>query len=195
MSVWGIHVHDPEVCHHCATQGQTCCRVTPGQGELCFPLSAMEMDRIRDFAPAYGWFVKEPNTSAFVDAMCRLFPGEEDRMAALFPRRKFHDRLATTRSGGCVFLSEAGCELPWEARPYYCRLAPVWVSGGRLTLLDHKDCLAMSRGDGVVSIMESMGLSRTRIHDLHSRLRLAWGLPPEPGARCLTNFSARNDKC
>jgi Fe-S-cluster containining protein len=171
---------DPHVCARCAAAGPTCCQISSGQEELCFPLSNVEMDRIRDFAPPRGWFVQEPNAQRFVANVARLFPTETELVKTLFPAAKFHFRLATRTDGRCVFLGEQGCGLPREARPYYCRLYPVWRKGESLCMID-APCLALRESRGTAHMLRTLGLSPQKVADLHSRLRMAWGLPPKEG--------------
>lgn len=181
----------PGVCARCAALSGSCCTLVPGQEDLCFPLSDMEMDRIRDIAGARGWFVQEPNSASFVHHLDRLFPGEEELVRALFPPRRHHFRLATSPGGRCALLGEKGCVLPVEARPYYCRLFPVWLSGDKLFVLAGQ-CLAVKEATGTARLLESVNLSRPAARDLHARLRLAWGLPPRPEMPNVTLRLQRN---
>ena len=126
---------DPFVCKRCAGLGPTCCQLTPGAEEACFLLSNPEKDRIREAAPQLGAFAVAPNSSAFLDNIIRLFPTEKELVQEIFPERKEHFRLATDREGRCKLLGPEGCLLPVESRPYYCRIFPFWVHGGRLTVL------------------------------------------------------------
>ncbi|WP_237559881.1 zinc/iron-chelating domain-containing protein [Desulfohalovibrio reitneri] len=176
---------DPHVCSRCADMGRTCCNLTPGQEELCFPLSGIEMDRIGDFTGRRGWFTQEPNTEAFLGFMTKLFPGEEHLVRRLFHPRKSHYRLATLPDGSCKMLGEHGCRLPREARPYYCRLFPLWFSGESPMALAG-NCLAVSESRGTAALLRSMDMSRRTARDLFSRLRMAWGLPPEKGMENVT---------
>jgi len=170
------------VCARCARQGGACCRLDPGGGGVCFPVSAMEWDRILDVVGGTrGAFVQEPNSPPFLDAMRRLFPGEGRVVAALFPAHQFHLRLATTSHGDCVFLGPQGCSLPREARPYYCRLFPLWMQGDRLTLLHTPRCLALREGGVAEEVLGVLHMRERDVRTLHGRLRLAWGLPPRPG--------------
>lgn len=172
---------DPHVCGRCAEVGPTCCRLTPGQEELCFPVSDLEKGRILEVAPDAGGFVLAPNSAAFLDNMMRLFPSERRMVRSLFPERKFHTRLATGRDGSCRFLRQGGCSLPTESRPYYCRLFPFWMSEGRLVTFDCRDCLAQRECKSVGRLLEALNSSTALLRDLHGRLRLAWGFPPQQG--------------
>ncbi len=198
-----MHLHtaihnaaDPAVCGRCGRAGQTCCKVEPGREEFCFPLSEMEWDRILDFAGDRGAFVQEPNSSNFLGHLQRLFPGEEELLERLFPDRenKFHLRLATRRDGTCVFLQPDGCELPREARPYYCRLFPFWFFSGRLNMFAPPNCLAVQEGRRPKNVMAMLSVNKMELLHTHGRLRLAWGLPPQKSMRLLPESFTRYDK-
>jgi Fe-S-cluster containining protein len=173
---------DPHVCARCAHIGDTCCRLSPGEEALCFPLSEAEKNRILDCAEGVrGVFVVEPNSGAFLGNVKKLFPGEEKLVRAAFPENKFHLRLATDTSGNCLLLSDEGCMLPREARPYYCRLYPFWSVDGKLTLMTSSRCLLQREAPSFKGIMDGLGMQVSTVLELYGRLRLAWGLPPKKG--------------
>jgi Fe-S-cluster containining protein len=171
----------PGICARCAGEGQTCCQLTPGNEEACFPLSAMEQQRILEAAPGRGGFCLSPNSAAFLDSLRRLFPGEARDLAGLFPPGKQHWRLATLPGGDCAFLSPEGCILPNEARPYYCRLFPFWIMEDEVNVFAAGHCLAVREGKNPTGTLAVFGLTGKRVHELFGRLRLAWGLPPGRG--------------
>lgn len=174
---------DPTVCKRCALQGPTCCRLQPGQEEFCFPLSQKEKERIQEYQPDEGGFALQENTDGFVLNVVRLFPGEGDLVRTLFPPRKFHFRLAVDEQGACRFLGSAGCRIPQELRPYYCRLFPFWVFKGQVTAFDSPTCLVRRESVNQFRMLDSLGVSAAQIRDLMGRLRLAWGLPPKTGMK------------
>jgi Fe-S-cluster containining protein len=151
----------------------------------------VEKDRIRDFAPHRGAFAVAANSAAFVSRMVRLFPSEADAVAALFPAKKDHFRLATDRSGRCTLLGQTGCRLPVEARPYHCRLFPIWFSAGQATVLATPNCLALREATSMARLLDSLDMNLLRARDLHGRLRLAWGLPPREGMPSVPKAFAR----
>ena len=172
---------DPQVCKRCAATGPTCCQLGDSRSEFCFPLSEAERGRIREFAPDTGGFAMEPNSKAFVDALCRLFPGEEAAVRALFPERKEHLRLAVDGQGRCRFLGPGGCVVPTENRPYYCRIYPLWLAGDRITVFQSPSCLACQQALNQQDLLDCLGMTRAQVRDLMGRLRLVWGLPPAKG--------------
>ncbi len=169
---------DPSACARCAAQGPTCCSTTPGEEEFCFPLSRSEWERIVEWCDHVGGFATERNTRPFVDGMKRLFPGEEAAVEALFPLHGEHLRLAVDRRGDCAFLGAEGCRLPREARPWYCRLFPLWMRGERITLFTPDHCVAVREGRTLASVLAAVHLTEKDVRLLFGRMRLAWGLPP-----------------
>ena len=172
---------DSDVCRRCSLQGPTCCRIASGQEEFCFPLSLVEKERIQEHVPFVGGFVLSPNSNAFVGNVSRLFPGEETIVRSLFPEGQEHFRLAVDSMGACRFLGPEGCEIPKEARPYYCRLFPFWMAGCDVTFFDSPTCLARREGRTLSRILAGLDMNRATVKDLYGRLRLVWGLPPRKG--------------
>ncbi len=180
------------VCVRCAALGPTCCEISPGQEECCFPVSELERQRISDhLALSRGGFVEEANSRAFVANLHRLFPRERRVVDQLFPPGGRHLRLSTDDRGRCQFLSGRGCVLPNEVRPYYCRLFPFWVVAGRLTVFASGACLAHREGRTIPGMLASLEIRAPALLDLHRRLRLSWGLPPEEGMAFVTPALAR----
>lgn len=174
-------MNDPHVCAVCAAAGPTCCVLAPGQEEYCFPLSEIERHRILETGADTGFFAQSPNSAAFLDTLRKLFPGEEERLAALFPARGSHYRLATHPDGRCKLLGPQGCTLPREARPYYCRLFPLWPERGEVMVFGATCCLARQEARGLSALLRLLGESSANLRHVFGRLRLAWGLAPKDG--------------
>jgi len=178
---------DAAVCARCAALGPTCCELTPGEEESCFPVSEMEKRRIDEhLGLELGGLTQERNSRAFVTNLVRLFPRERKILETLFPPHGYHLRLATDKAGRCAFLGPSGCGLPNEVRPYYCRLFPFWVSGSRLTVFTPPGCLAYREGRSEKPMLELLETSAVKMIDLYCRLRMAWGLPPKEGMQNVT---------
>lgn len=175
------HTGDSDVCRRCSLQGPTCCRIATGQEEFCFPISLTEKERIQEHVPHTGGFVLSPNSKAFIDHVCRLFPGEEEVVRELFPEGKEHFRLAVDTLGACRFLGPEGCEIPQEIRPYYCRLFPFWKVGHDVIFFDSPICLVRREERTLTRMLHGLDTSKAVIKDLYGRLRLMWGLPPAKG--------------
>jgi len=172
---------DSSICAQCALVNPTCCRLSAGQEDLCFPVSEIERQRIVEFGPSMGGLTGARNSTAFLDSMIRLFPGSRTLVTGRFPPRGEHLRLATHPDGRCSFLGPRGCILPREARPYYCRLFPFWVTAGAVTAFDARGCLARDTGKSVAGMLSLFGLTRAMVRQLHGRMLLAWGLAPGEG--------------
>ncbi len=180
------------ICRSCAAAGPTCCTVSPGQEEHCFPVSEMERGRIvEQVGLTVGAFTPEANSGAFRVNMQKLFPRERDLLDQLFPETGRHLRLSCDAAGNCVFLRAAGCCLPRPARPYYCRLFPLWVFSGQVTGFANPGCLIYRQGRNVSGMMRLLGRTAVATRELHGRLRLAWGLPPKEGMPFVTPSPAR----
>lgn len=170
---------DPHVCARCALKGPTCCQLDPGNEEYCFPLSEMERDRIlQELAGDEGAFAQQANSDRFIENLHKLFPGEQEAVDRLFPRTKFHLRLAVDDAGRCRLLGPQGCRLPREVRPYYCRLFPFWFVRGDMSVFTAERCLARQEAVTKRSILALIGEPEKRLKELYGRLRLAWGLAP-----------------
>ena len=173
---------DPHICARCAEQGPTCCRLDPGQEEMCFPLSEMERDRIlQELAGDAGAFARQANTEGFVANMHSLFSGEQQAVDELFPANGFHLRLATDETGSCRLLGPQGCTLSREVRPYYCRLYPFWFKTGGMYIFTSSRCLAQHEAGTKRKLISLFGMSDKQLKELYGRLRLAWGMPPRRG--------------
>lgn len=122
-------------------------------------------------------FACQANTNAFVDNLCRLFPGEAQAITRLFPSSGFHDRLAIAADGGCALLGPEGCRLPRPARPLYCRLFPFWIRARRELYFEFDKCLAQREARGGASLLMRLGMTSENVRHTYSELRMAWGLP------------------
>jgi Fe-S-cluster containining protein len=175
-------VADPDICQRCALRGPTCCCLEPGTEQGCFPLSEPERERIlAALSGAAGAFAREANSPVFLDTMRALFPGEEQLVTRLFPEGGHHMRLAVDEAGCCRLLGPEGCTLPREARPYYCRLFPLWPVGRTTMVFAAERCLAWREGRSLRRLLGLLQTTEKSARELHGRLRLAWGLPPERG--------------
>ncbi len=167
---------DPFVCARCAEKGKTCCELTPGTEEVCYPVSDYERERILECAPDSGGFVLQLNSPLFIDNLLKLFPGQRRSVKELFPPGGMHYRLEVDSGGKCMFLGSGGCVIPKEARPLYCRLFPFWTDeSGRITLLEVESCLAQQENKTPGKLFKTLGISQSEVRELHSQLRIAWG--------------------
>ncbi|OIO05825.1 MAG: hypothetical protein AUJ49_00750 [Desulfovibrionaceae bacterium CG1_02_65_16] len=164
-------------CARCALRCGTCCTLRPGDEEFCFPLSHAERKRMKAAGAQARHFVRQDNTQAFVGNIKRLFPDEGAAVEQLFPPASAHDRLATLPDGACALLGPAGCTLPREARPLYCRLFPFWIRAGRERYFELDFCEAQREASGGAGLKKRLGMTSADILQLYHELRTAWGLP------------------
>lgn len=171
-------MQEPCACARCAAIYPTCCRTEPEVAHLCFPLSEAEWLRILPYEiqAALPGRVREENSTVFVSAMKRLFPGHKERVEALFPVPGGRYRLGTTPEGACVFLGSEGCRLPRTARPWYCLLFPVWVQNGRFDIFTAEQCLVSKEFRGLAEVLKAVGLTAEEARELSAALHRDWGL-------------------
>lgn len=169
----------PSVCGRCAARGRTCCQVTPGDEEYCFPLSQSEMRAIIQAGQGGEEFFRlVPNTPDFVRQLAHLLPGFDVQSA--FPPQGSHWRLATTDTGRCVFLGAAGCVLGRGQRPRYCRLFPLWPHAGRLTWFTAGECLASEENASLAAMLRAMDTDRDEVRTLFADMCAGLGLERHP---------------
>ena len=172
-------MRDPFVCARCGARGPTCCELTPGTEEVCFPVSDYERERIQECVPDLGGFALQPNTALFIENLLRLFPDQRRTIRDVFPPGGMHYRLEVDKKGRCVFLGEQGCMIPQEARPLYCRLFPFWTAeNGQITILEIDRCLAQQENKSPGKLFSAFATSQSKVRSLHSELRIAWGFAP-----------------
>lgn len=169
---------ESDVCARCATRSGTCCTLEPGNEEFCFPLSRSERASMESAGATAGHFFRQANTQPFMDNLGRLFPGEANVLRSLFPEDGAHDRLAINSAGACLLLGSAGCLLPREARPLYCRLFPFWISQGRQLYFSLDSCQAqIEAGGGGAGLLRRLRMTSAGVTHTYLELRRAWGLP------------------
>ena len=179
---------DPSICAACAAKSHTCCYVSPGNEDQCFPLSQPEQARILPYcSSSLGGkkaFTKSPNSQEFLIAMRSLFPGEQALLDQLFPSGQYHLRMATLKTGYCAFLGEQGCILPRNARPWFCKLFPFWFQHGELTAFAANYCLVAKGAISPAGMLNIMGQEQAVVLEIFNQLRLDWGLVPTvPGIK------------
>lgn len=159
---------DPHICSHCAAQGATCCSLSAGSEEFCFPVSEGERDMLLAAGYPDTSCVREPNSQAFIEQLGMLLP--EFNIAARFPVTGTHWRLSTTPQGNCVFLRPDGCSLDRDTRPIYCRLFPLWEFHGQLTWFTAEECLANRELPSLADMLQAMSMTADDTHSLFASM-------------------------
>lgn len=166
------------ICVVCAQNGPTCCQLVHGHADLSFPLFGVEKKIISacDRWERVCFTVQIPNSVRFISRLEYLFPDNLDRIRTLFPGHGHHERLLTNNLGHCVFLAPMGCLLPEKARPFYCRLFPFWVMGGRVAFFPFESCQAQKGTKSVNKVMMRLEMNDSRILTLYNALLRAWAV-------------------
>jgi hypothetical protein len=130
-----VGVQDAQTCARCMGQ---CCKGTPGASD---PMDLLDGDGDLDGLTIFemfssgdwvlGFWDGDPRDEAWGDRRRR---GLDHVSIVYFPRpayKKKSGELFEQRFdwdlGGCTFLTDKGCKLEFEARPYGCRtLVPGW---------------------------------------------------------------------
>ena len=164
------------ICAVCAQNGPTCCQLRQGYPGLNFSLSRVEKEAIAVYERWKGmcFTVQAPNSPRFISRLINLFPADLDTIKTLFPENGHHERLLTNKLGHCVFLGPMGCLLPGKARPFYCRLFPFWVIGGRMAFFQFDLCQAQKGTRSVKKVMMRLQVDNSQILPLYNALRRAW---------------------
>jgi Fe-S-cluster containining protein len=166
---------DPTVCERCAEKYDTCCHADPQDIELCFPLSDTEWAKVKAAAPEVLGANDVANTPEFIKTLKRLFPHDGLKIDTQFPANETHRVLQSNEKGYCVYLTEQGCRLPREARPWFCLLFPFWVRGNELTMFTAQGCLVCRETDTVEESLELLGMDKPQVRELFALLRSSWG--------------------
>lgn len=173
-------------------------------GEDCFPLSSSEHERIAQAIRAAktgkpnsakllltqkateaidtpsgekSWAVEEANSANFIKTMRNLFPLDKAKVKDAFLPEQSHLRLALAPDGACVFLSEHGCTLPQEARPWFCRIFPFWVVGKTVQCFHDESCLAIQENSkSFLTLLQTFAYTPEEIRACFTKLKQDWGL-------------------
>ena len=172
---------DPFICARCAMQGPSCCRMENAASGRCFPLSEAEKSRLEPHAAALGVpaAAMEENTPDFLQILRVLFPDRPDRLSQVFPLGGTHWRLPLDDGGTCLFLREDGCALPRDARPWYCQLFPLWVSGNYFDRFQPEFCLLTREVPRLQDVFTSLHMTREQAKMLYDSLCHDWGMEKE----------------
>ena len=166
---------DPHVCARCAGLSRTCCHAEPDEVDLCFPLSDSEWEKVQAACPDVDGARSVKNIPEFIQILKRLFPHDWEKIDAQFPANETHRVLRSNEKGYCVYLTEQGCRLPREVRPWFCLLFPFWVRGREFTMFTAQGCLVCRETSTVEESLELIGMTKPEVRELFAALRKAWG--------------------
>lgn len=151
------------VCARCHELQQGCCFSFNDTSQV-FSLLSMEVTRISQASGMAGgaFTTRDEISPQFRELLLALNPA----LAATVPGNQ-RTRLKILPNGHCFFLTEHGCLLPVEARPYYCRIYPFWITtGGRLFVLMNANCLAQKKAPTWQHVLEKMEMDEEKLRNM-----------------------------
>ncbi len=154
---------NPPICATCHLRGDGCCRIEPGYESFMFGLLPQEIERISlDTGMTSSQFtVTDTPRSDFVKELATWFPPQAEIL-----REGKRVRLMTDH-GTCVFLTDEGCSLSKDARPFYCRMYPFWFDQqGNIHLTRSNTCLAQQGTASIFGVMSKLGVEREELEAL-----------------------------
>ena len=161
-----MKIDNPPICATCHLGGAGCCRIEPGFEGLMFGLLPQEVERISldtGMTSAQFTVIDKPRCD-FIRELATWFPPQAEIL-----RDGIRQRLMT-RNGACVFLTDRGCLLRPEARPYYCRMYPFWFDRhGNLRLTRSEGCLAQQDALSVFGVMRKLDVGMADLEELWSQ--------------------------
>lgn len=126
------------ICAICHEQKNGCCLLNEDESDLSFGLTYFEISKICALGYNILDFV-EANTAnkAFVENTLKFCNVLANSLAL------GHRFSLKINNNACFFLGKNGCCLPIKARPYYCRLYPIWFNKNENAFVLESDrCLA-----------------------------------------------------
>lgn len=169
----------PASCMRCAKNGLTCCYYQNDVAtDMLLPISHTECKIITSFLrlpSTTACFDEETVTIRFQNNMKGMFPGEEEKVEALFPLDSKRFRFALRGEiKHCVFLTSNGCLLPRNVRPILCNVFPFWIhTNGSISLFGN--CELAPRDSVISSCITDAKTSIPELYALYNLLRMFWG--------------------
>ncbi|PID27849.1 MAG: hypothetical protein CSB55_07310 [Candidatus Cloacimonadota bacterium] len=154
---------NPDICGECHKIGDGCCLLKPEFTDYLFGLTPYEVRRIKAETGLDKAEFTDDNivSEDFLRALLKT----DKNMIKMFPdRRRIHLKI---KNGQCVFLTDSGCQLSAETRPFYCKLYPFWYSEGRLILLKSSFCLAQKDAVSIYRIMRKLGAEEDELKEIY----------------------------
>jgi len=129
------------ICAKCHENGTGCCIMHPSEEDFMFGLTDHEIQKIAlTCSINENEFVVCDNVSTDTMAYYLKLDSLFSDVMIECKRKRFK-----LKNGKCFFLTENGCELPVNIRPYYCRLYPFWVNQEKkTTFIPSERCLAQN---------------------------------------------------
>ncbi|WP_457572619.1 YkgJ family cysteine cluster protein [Desulfovulcanus sp.] len=164
------------ICAQCSQTYSTCCKIKKELQEYCFPLSELEIEKIRKKVKINDFYVQEKNSRNFIQKLISLLPEYRQRIIQIFPPHNIHYRLKTKDNGKCIFLTDNGCLLQKDIKPFYCQIYPFWIYNQKITYFENKYCLAQKKTKKIGHLLKLFSVSIESIEDNFNSIITSLGL-------------------
>ncbi len=147
------------ICGQCHIIGNGCCFLRRNDEKFMFGLTFDEIVKIQ----IYSKF--EQYQIVTTDNVEKNFSLEMQKFDEIFENTFVGNKRFKLRSAGgmCIFLTENGCKLPVNMRPFYCRLYPFWVVNDEVILIGAPFCEAMKYQKNLPLLMQKIETDSSQI--------------------------------
>ena len=170
------HKMEKYICAQCSEIYPTCCQIKQERTEYCFPLSESEIEKIRKKIGTDDFYVQEKNSNNFIQKLISLLPEYKQKIVQLFPPNGTHYRLRLKDNGKCYFLTDNGCDLARDDRPFYCQIYPFWIYNQKITYFEDKYCLAQKKTKKIGHLLKLFSVTIDSIEDNFNSMITALGI-------------------
>jgi Fe-S-cluster containining protein len=171
-----LHDSRKYICAQCSEIYPTCCQIKQELAEYCFPLSKPEIEKIREKIGTDDFYVQEKNSNNFIHKLISLLPEYKQKIVQLFPPDETHYRMRLQDNGKCCFLTDNGCNLTGDDRPFYCQVYPFWIYNQKITYFEDKYCLAQEKTKKISYLLKLFSVTINSIEDNFNSMITALGL-------------------
>jgi Fe-S-cluster containining protein len=165
------------ICIECSRVFPTCCVAPNNRKEEMTVLSADEVTMMLSVTGEKNrgqYIAKVPNSIDFFKKLAALFPCNTEEIIAKNKPGAWHYRIGIKNDNRCPFLTETGCLLPCNSRPWFCRIYPFWVMNGKVELFTNNQCLALLRSSAISQVYGLFHTNEQEVLELYSRLKDTW---------------------
>ena len=151
------------ICAKCHLIGSGCCFLKQDEKKFMFGLT---LDEIKKIEKETGLEQYQIVKTDFVD---QTFADNLRNFDEIFENTFLNDKRFRLQieNNVCRFLTEIGCKLPVDVRPYYCRLYPFWVQNGEVIIVGADKNKKKKDTDSVDECLKLMNVSKEQVYQLH----------------------------
>ena len=169
--------NNEHICLQCSRVFPTCCIAPHNRDE---EVTVLSEDEVKTIISVIGekrsnrYIAKVPNSKDFFKKLAALFPYNVEEIIAKNKPGAWHYRIRIKNDSRCSFLTETGCLLPYDSRPWFCRIYPFWVMNGKVELFTNNQCLALLRSTDISQVYEVFNTNEEEVMELYRKLKDAW---------------------